>query len=176
MKGRPRKLLEDIHKHDFKKLAKTTKNPRERLRFLAFVHIQEGKSYADVAVIMKVAYKTVWDWTKKFTKEGLDGLRDKPGRGSKPNLPENKREAFREAVLKLGSDRKGGRIRGKDIVDLLDKQFHVKSSLRSVYDTLQRVGLVWITGRSQHPKANLEAQEAFKKTLKKMSKQLCPKE
>jgi transposase len=52
----------------------------------------------------------------------------------------------------------------------------VKSSLRSVYNTLQRVGLVWITGRSQHPKANLEAQEAFKKTLEKMSKQRCQKE
>jgi transposase len=176
MKGRPRKPLEDIQNYNFKKLAKTTKNPRERLRFLAFTHIQEGKTYADVAAIMKVAYKTVWDWSKKFTNEGLEGLRDKPGRGSKPNLPKNKQEAFREAVLQLGANRKGGRIRGKDIVDLLDKQFHVKSSLRSVYDTLQRVGLVWITGRSQHPKANLEAQEAFKKNLEKMSKQLCPKE
>ncbi|MEK7339448.1 MAG: winged helix-turn-helix domain-containing protein [Candidatus Rhabdochlamydia sp.] len=176
MKGRPRKPLGNIQKYDFKKLAKTTKNPRERLRFLAFAHIQEGKTYADVAAFMKVAYKTVWDWTKKFTNEGLEGLRDRPGRGSKPNLPKDKQEAFREAVLQLGANRKGGRIRGKDIVELLDKQFHVKSSLRSVYDTLQRVGLVWITGRSQHPKANLEAQEAFKKISEKISKQLCLKE
>jgi transposase len=79
-------------------------------------------------------------------------------------------------VLRLGANRKGGRIRGKDVVELLEKQFNVKSSLRSVYNTLQRVGLVWITGRSQHPKANLEAQEAFKKTLEKMSKQCCQKE
>jgi transposase len=176
VKGRPRKPLKDIQKHDFKKLAKTTKNPRERLRFLAFAHIQEGKTYAEVANIMKVAYKTVWDWTKKFTNEGLEGLRDQPGRGSKPNLPKDKEEAFREAVLQLGANRKGGRIRGKDVVELLEKQFNVKSSLRSVYNTLQRVGLVWITGRSQHPKANLEAQEAFKKTLEKMSKQRCQKE
>lgn len=170
MKGRPRKQLKDIQQHDFKKLAKTTKNPRERLRFLAFAYIQEGKTYAEVARMMKVVYKTVWDWTKKFTSEGLEGLRDQPGRGSKPNLPEDKQEAFREAVLQLGANRKGGRIRGKEIVELLEKQFNVKSSLRSVYNTLQRVGLVWITGRSQHPKANLEAQEAFKKTLEKMSK------
>ena len=176
MKGRPRKPLQDIQQHDFKKLAKTTKNPRERLRFLAFAHIQEGKTYAEVATIMKVFYKTVWDWTKKFTNEGLKGLRDRPGRGSKPNLPEDKQEAFREAVLQLGANRKGGRIRGKDIVELLEKQFNVKSSLRSVYDTLQRVGLVWITGRSQHPKADLEAQETFKKTSEKMSKQRCQKE
>lgn len=176
MKGRPRKPLKDIQQHNFKKLAKTTKNPRERLRFLAFAHIQEGKTYAEVAAFMKVTYKTVWDWTKKFRNEGIEGLRDRSGRGSKPNLPKDKREAFREAVLQLGSNRKGGRIRGKDVAELLEKQFHIKSSLRSVYDTLQRVGLVWITGRSQHPKADLEAQEAFKKTSEKTSKQLCPKE
>lgn len=63
---------------------------------------------------MKVAYKRVWDWTKKFTSEGLKGLRDRPERGSKPNLPENRREAFREAVLQLGANRKGERIRGLD--------------------------------------------------------------
>lgn len=170
MKGRPRKPLEGIQQHDFNRLAKTTKNPRERLRFLAFAHIQEGKTYVEVATIMKVTYKTIWDWTKKFTNKGLEGLRDRPGRGCKPNLPETQREAFREAVLKLGANRKGGRIRGKDVAELLEKKFHVKSSLRSVYDTLHRIDLVWITGRSQHPKADLEAQETFKKTSKKISK------
>ncbi|MFI0435987.1 MAG: winged helix-turn-helix domain-containing protein [Parachlamydiaceae bacterium] len=37
----------------------------------------------------------------------------------------------------------------------------------SLYRLLHRAGLSWMTGRSQHPKADLERQEAFKKTLKK---------
>ena len=176
MKGRRKKILDGLESHDFKQLARTAKKPRERLRFLAFAHIKEGKPYTEVASIMKVAYKTVMDWIKKYRSGGILGLRERSGRGSKPNLPAEQRAAFREAVLKLGADRTGGRIRGKDIVELLEKQFNITSSLRTVYDTLKRVDLVWITGRSQHPSSDLEAQEAFKKTSKKISKPLSQKE
>ena len=38
---------------------------------------------------------------------------------------------------------------------------------KSVYNALHRVNLVWISGRSKHPKADVGAQESFKKTSKK---------
>jgi transposase len=43
-------------------------------------------------------------------------------------------------------------------------KYGIDPSLATVYNTLKRADLVWITGRSIHPKADLEAQEAFKKT------------
>jgi transposase len=39
------------------------------------------------------------NWVKRFREEGLDGLKDQPGRGSKPYLPEKERIAFKQAVL-----------------------------------------------------------------------------
>ena len=49
----------------------------------------------------------------------------------------------------------------------MKEKFDVDCSIDTVYRTLARVSLVWITGRSTHPKANIEAQQAFKKTSKK---------
>ena len=75
--------------------------------------------------------------------------------------------AFKQAVLELQDNRKGGRIRGKDIMELMKEKYRINSCLNTVYNTLKRVDLVWITGRSVHPKVDVEAQEAFKKTSKK---------
>ncbi|NGX34947.1 MAG: hypothetical protein K1060chlam1_01309 [Candidatus Anoxychlamydiales bacterium] len=49
----------------------------------------------------------------------------------------------------------------------MQEKFGVDCSIDTVYRTLARVNLAWITGRSIHPKVNLEAQETLKKTSKK---------
>ena len=144
-------------------MAKTEGNARERKRYLAFAHICEGKIFTETAVAIRVKLRTLMNWIKQFKNEGIEGLKDKAGRGAKPFLPEEHRQAFRQAVLELQQSRIGGRIRGSDVLELMRTKYGVDPSLRTVYDTLKRAELVWITGRSIHPKADLEAQETFKK-------------
>ena len=164
MRGRKAAQIEGIQQYDFDKLAKTEGNPRERRRFLAFAHIREGKTFTEIAVAIRVKLRTLMNWVKQFKNEGIEGLKDKTGRGAKPFLPEEHRLAFRQAVLELQKNKAGGRIRGSDVLELMRTKYGVDPSLRTVYDTLKKAKLVWITGRSIHPKADLEAQETFKKT------------
>jgi transposase len=164
MRGRKAAQIEGIQRYDFDKLAKTEGNARERRRFVAFAHIREGKTFTETAIAVRVKLRTLMNWVKQFKAEGLEGLKDKPGRGAKPFLPVEHRAAFRQAVLELQEKRVGGRIRGSDVLELMKTKYGVDPSLRTVYDTLKGAELVWITGRSIHPKADLEAQEAFKKT------------
>lgn len=164
MRGRKAAQIQGLQQYDFDKLAKTEGNARERRRFIAFAHIREGKTFTETATAVRVKLRTLMNWIKQFKSEGLEGLKDKPGRGVKPFLPEEHRNAFREAVLELQKNRVGGRIRGTDVLELMKTKYGVNPSLRTVYDTLKRADLVWITGRSIHPKADLEVQEAFKKT------------
>jgi transposase len=71
-------------------------------------------------------------WVKRFRAEGLEGLKDKPGRGKKPLiLPENQDE-FRRSVLELQEKKIGGRIRGKDVLELMKTQYGVDPSLKTV--------------------------------------------
>ena len=173
MRGRKAIQIEGIQQYDFDKLAKTEGNARERRRYVAFAHIREGKTFTETAIAVRVKLRTLMNWVKRFRTQGLEGLKDRPGRGAKPYLPEEHRLAFRQAVLELQENRKGGRIRGNDILELMKTKYGVNPSLRTVYDTLKRAELVWITGRSIHPKADLEAQEAFKKTSETKSLKYC---
>jgi len=164
MRGRKATQIEGIEQYDFNKLAKTEGSPRERRRFLAFAHLREGKTFTEAAAFVRVKLRSLMRWVKSFRTEGLEGLKDKAGRGAKPLILSEHREAFRQAVLELQENRIGGRIRGRDILELMQTKYGVSPTLKTVYNTLKRADLVWITGRSIHPKADLEAQEAFKKT------------
>lgn len=164
MRGRKSAQLQKLDQYDFDRLAKTEGSSRERRRFLAFAHLREGRSFTEAAIAVRVKLRSLMRWVKKFRTEGFEGLKDKPGRGVKPFLSSEHRTAFRQAVLELQANRNGGRIRGSDVLELMKTKYGVDPALSTVYNTLKRADLVWITGRSIHPKADLEAQEAFKKT------------
>jgi len=164
VRGRKAAQIKGLEEYDFDKLAKTKGNARERRRFLAFAHLREGKTFTEAAVFVRVKLRSLMRWVKRFRTEGFDGLKDKPGRGNKPLILSEHQASFRQAVLELQEKRIGGRIRGKDILELMKTKYGINPSLKTVYNTLKRADLVWITGRSIHPKADLEAQEDFKKT------------
>ena len=166
MRGRKADQIEGIELYDFDKLAKTEGSPRERRRFLAFAHISAGKTFTEAAACVRVELRSLMRWVRRFRTEGIEGLRDKSGRGAKQLIPTEHRDAFREAVLELQEKRTGGRIRGKDVLELMRTKYGIDPTLKTVYNTLKRADLIWITGRSIHPKADLEAQEDFKKTSK----------
>lgn len=105
-------FLEEDLAHNFKQLAKRSCDPREKIRLLAFAHMQEGKSPREAAEAVKVSRNAVYVWLRKFKKNGLTGLKEKAGRGAKLKIPMSESEAFRNAVLELQKGRSGGRIKG----------------------------------------------------------------
>jgi phosphoglycerol transferase MdoB-like AlkP superfamily enzyme len=55
-------LEESPVKHDFKQLAKIEKHPRTRIRFIGLSHIQNGKSYEQVAQYLLQSLSAVKQW------------------------------------------------------------------------------------------------------------------
>lgn len=168
MKTINRAVPETIDNHDFIRLVKSTSHPRERIRFLAFSHLQDGKTPTEVAQIVRVARNTVYYWLRCFREKGIEGLREQGGRGKKPLISEKEREAFRLAVLELQAGRSGGSIIGKDVLRLMEEKYGIKCSLKSAYNHLKLASLVWISPRSRHPNSDLKKQEEFKKNSKNM--------
>jgi transposase len=156
---------EIINAYDFKQLAKRSTNPREKIRLLAFAHMQDGASVQEAAKAVKLSRNAIYVWLRKFQKEGLQGLKEKSGRGAKPKIPMSESEAFRNAVLELQKGRNGGRIKGQDVLDMMKSKFGVTCTKRSAYNHLKRANLVWVSARSQHPNADPVKQEEFKKNF-----------
>lgn len=158
-------LVEEFQKHDFQKLAKHSAHPREKIRLLAFAHLKDGKTVREAAEAVKTCRNALYIWLRNFREYGLNGLKEKGGRGAKPKISMAESEAFRNAVLELQKGRSGGRIKGQDVLDMMKSKFGVTCTKRSAYNHLKRANLVWVSARSQHPNADLVKQEEFKKNF-----------
>ena len=157
-------LPEEIHKHDFATLYYPEKHPRLKIRLLAMMHLKSGNHYKKVAQMVNMSETSILLWIRHLAKNGVEGLREKSGRGRTLRFPADKYDAFKQAVLKAQDEKKGGRIMGKDVKEILLNEFNVPLQKSSVYALLHKVGLSWVSSRSRHPKQDLEAQAAFKKT------------
>ena len=160
-------IPDEIDCYNFEELYHKEPHPRTRIRYLGMIHVQARKSFTEIAEILKVSRETVRIWVKRFSEEGLEGLSEKPGRGGKPKLSPQEEPVFKKVVESLQDQRGGGRVNGEEIRQLLLERFEAAYTLDGVYKLLKRLGLVWITARSIHPKADLDAQEVLKKTSKK---------
>lgn len=146
--------LVKLAKTDFFQLAKRESNPRTRIRLLALGHLRAGKTKLEVINMFQIVFPTLREWLLRFIAEGIDGLKDKRGRGRKRKLSAEQEEDFRQQIEYLQKSREGGRVRGQDVQVLLKEKFCIDHALPSVYHVLERCGLSWISARSKHPKSD----------------------
>ena len=166
--ARPRQLSKTFMEEDFKTLHKKAKGV-EKQRYLGLYHVQQGKTYDEVAKMFLLKRRAVARWIEKYETGGALRLLNQAGRGRKSRLKLSDEE-LQENILDLQRKREGGRVKGRDILEMLKAKFKVVYSLSGLYKVLERKKVVWVTGRPIHPQADLEAQEAFKKTSKQTSK------
>lgn len=84
-----------------------TTSQRDGLRARIVLLRAEGRTLKDVAQHLQVSLPCVCKWSQRFEREGLAGLRDRPGRGRKPSLP----DATVQQVIAAASQAPPGRTR-----------------------------------------------------------------
>jgi transposase len=81
-----------------------TTSQRDGLRARIVLRRAEGTREAEVARALGVSITTVSTWSRRFELQGLEGLRDRPGRGRKPWLPG---ERVRQVITQVVQPPKG---------------------------------------------------------------------
>ncbi|MBM2820218.1 MAG: hypothetical protein HW410_1901 [Nitrosarchaeum sp.] len=158
-------IMKNLSDYDFKSIYKEERNSRIKIKLQALHHLQTGKLLKDVSEIVLYDEKSVREWVYAFEAFNYEGLIEKEGRGQKPRLMPDKEESFKKAIDDLHESRNGGRIIAVDIQKLLLDEFDCNYSLSGVYTLLDRINIVWISGRSKHPKHSQDAIDAFKETF-----------
>jgi transposase len=105
--ARPISAIEITPEERFKlrqRVGSPTTAQRDALRARIVLLRAEGRREADVAKAVGVSINTVSLWSKRFEKNGLEGLRDEPGRGRKPWLA---REKIRKVITQVTQPPKG---------------------------------------------------------------------
>lgn len=135
------------------------------MRLLAMHHLQSGKSLKSVAALVQSHWTTVQAWLQRFREYSFDGLFESPRSGAPRKLQTDQDNFLSDKIKALSEKKTNGYITGKELHQMLIDKFNTQCSLKTVYNSLHRLGFSWITSRSMHPKSNTEEQNAYKKTL-----------
>ena len=126
-------------------------------------HIQDGKTLKVVASYVKVHWKSVQRWLADFRLGGINSLYVKTTKYKPQKLNKEIQNWINDLLESLNSNDTGGYITGKQLHNLIEKEFSINCCLRTVYNTLHRLKYSWITARSKHPKSDIEIQALYKK-------------
>src|SRR5574338_1031152 len=168
-------LNERARQIDFHAIAQTEPDARARVRAVILHAVKEKKrSRSEIADVMGVHRVTITAIIVRVNEAGLEGLYDKERCGATAQMNAEQEQLFLKKFTQAQKDKKGGRLTGRDAQKMLSEMgFYFKKS--RVYEILHKLELSWVSSRSQHPKANEEAQESFKKTSHRKSPQFCLK-
>ena len=135
-------------------------------RMLALALVLTGVDRATAARSCGMDRQTLRDWVHRYNAQGLAGLYDRKVPGPAPKLSGSQLAEFK-ALVEAGPDpavHQVVRWRRCDLRDELKRRFGVELHERTVGKQLVKLGYRRLSVRPQHPQADPQAQEAFKKT------------
>ena len=146
------------------KLYKTESNPKLARRVHAVYLAQEGLTCPEIMKIIGAGRRTIQKWIKRYNQGGIEQLKDKPRPGQPTKLPRQMEQTFCQRIQAGPLEEDGVCVlNGPAIKRLLEREFGVVYSLWGVYYLLHRLGYSCLCPRPRHEKADLKAQQEFKK-------------
>jgi transposase len=149
-----------------RRLAKSENNVRVSRRMLAIANALSGMDRKTAAEAAGMDRQALRDWVIRYNEHGLEGLRDRWGRGRPPRLETAEAEELAAIILR-GPDPDVDGISAYTLEDLVritqerfGKAFHPASMSRVV----RRLGFSWQKARPSHPLKDPAAAVAFKKS------------
>ena len=165
MMGRPLKITYQITSDEIADLVRRERDGRVRQRLRAMKFISRGQTIPEVARRMDIAERPLRKWLHRFNEQGPIGLCDAPRSGQPPKLSGKRVERFKRRIRQGVTEQDNVcSLRGKDLQRILQKEFNAQYSLAGTYFLLHRLGFSCLCPRQRHPQADIEAQEAFKKS------------
>ena len=136
-------------------------------RLLAIAQILDGAARQDAARLTGMDRQTLRDWVHRYNVGGIDGLLSRKPPGAPARLTKAQQAQLYQWALD-GPDptvHKVIRWRCVDLCAEVARHFAVTISERTMGKWLGKMRLTRLQPRPYHPKKDLDAQEAYKKTF-----------
>ncbi len=142
------------------------RSARGARRILALALVLEGVDRTTAARTCGMDRQTLRDWVHRYNAEGLAGLENRKSSGRPAKLGKPAEETLM-ALVEAGPGATDDIVRWRrsDLRDKLEEQLGITVHERTVGKHLARLGYRRLSVRPHNPKADPEAQAAFKKTL-----------
>lgn len=135
-------------------------------RLLALALVLEGYSRQAAATASGMTRQTLRDWVHRYNAAGVAGLSSDAGGGAAPLLSASQMEELKAIVIQ-GPDAERHRVvrwRRIDLCEEVARRWSVRVCEQTVGRWLRQLRMTRLQPRPVHPKKDLEAEIAFKKT------------
>lgn len=151
---------------DLRRLMSKERDGQVVRRLLALALILEGHSRTQAAEMSGMERQTLRDWVHRYNAAGVAGLTSRVAPGPAPLLSEARMAELLALVIQ-GPDLETDKVvrwRCLDLRDRVARQFSIVVTERTIGRWLRKLKLTRLQPRPIHPKTDVAAQEAFKKT------------
>jgi transposase len=156
-----------------KSLMNTDDNYKIGVRLFAVLQVANGYSSRKLEEFYQTSFKQITNWVHRFEKEGLEGLKDKAGRGRKSNLNDEHREELTKILNKdtpLDHGYNTATWTGPILIDWIKNKYNIEYKKTQIYNVLKELGFSHQKAKGNYPEADLKKQETFKEDLKKTTR------
>ena len=126
----------------------------------------EDNTAEQIAKIFRVSVCTVFRWIKKFTSEGINGLKDQAKGHYQQKLTEPQKNQLKNWIISsINSTGESTHWTLERLASEIHTEFGVTLTTTAIWKNLKKMDLTLKKPRPVHHKADKEAQEEFKKNL-----------
>lgn len=126
-------LPSNLDYYNFGELSKKTSEHTLLRRLLALHNLQMGNTVLQTANNLAVSSRMVHRWINQYRDFGLDGLKDKPGRGRKNILSKEDLQKLKKILIKMEN------VKAITLKEILFKDFNLKSTIPTCYRILREL-------------------------------------
>jgi transposase len=140
------------------------------LRLYAVYQVSLGQPTRKLEELYNTSFKQITNWVHRFEAEGVEGLRDRRGRGRKPNLSQDQREELSRLIAESSPTDHGYNSdtwTGPLVTELVARRFGTTYKKAQIYNILKALGFSYQKSKGFYPEADPEKHEVFKEGLKK---------
>ncbi len=140
------------------------------IRLYAVYQVAKGQPSRKLEDLYNTSFKQITNWVHRFEAEGIEGLKDRKGRGRKDRLTKiQKKELCR--VLKKEPPTKYGfntaTWTGPLLIDWIKNEFKIEYKKAQIYNIIKSLGFSYQKGKGIFPESDKAQEEDFKNALKK---------
>lgn len=148
---------------------KRSKHSMLRQRWQTLWLRAQGMKSKDIQSVVGCSSTYITNWVKQYNAKGPDAVEVRPPKRHYGKL-DNKQLSKVVKLIEHPPKNKPGWT-GQSLLCEIERRFGVSYESNSIYPLLRRLGYRRLTPRPQHPKAEPQAQEAFKKELRLIGSQ-----
>lgn len=170
--GRPVLKIRGYRPEDIKGLIKREERYTIGIRLYAVYQVSLGQPSRKLEDLYQTSFKQITNWVHRFEQEGIEGLKDKQGRGRKPSLSDKQKDELCELLLirsPTAYEYNTESWTGPMLIDWIKKNFGIEFKKAQIYNIIKQLGFTYQKSKGFYPEADPVAREDFKEALKKTS-------